>query len=107
MSSKKHEIEINLSNYVQVLFIKNYKILLRKPKETKRHKNLKMIYNLKVETCFIQREFLGVQAWEAAAQGTLKELLWGVSWGARLYNRSFVTSVNARSCAQSTVRPNK
>ena len=41
----------------------------------KLHKNLKMIYNLKVETCFIQREFLGLQAWEAAAQGTLKELL--------------------------------
>ena len=69
---KKHEIEISLSNYVQVLFSKNYKILLRKPKETKR---LKIIYNLKVETCFIQPGFLGLQAWEAAAQGILKELL--------------------------------
>ena len=78
---KKHEIEINLSNYVQGLFIKNYKILLRKPKETKRCKDLKIIYNLKVETCFIQPEFLGLQAWEAAAQGILKELLWGGELG--------------------------
>ena len=34
-----------------------------------------MIYNLKVETCFLQWEFLGLQAWEAAAQGTLEGLL--------------------------------
>ena len=43
--------------------------------------------------CFIRREFLELQAQEAASQISLREALWGSGWGcwgARLY-RNFVT----------------
>ena len=37
----------------------------------------KYFHNWKVEFCFIWQEFLGLQAWEAASQVTLRELLRG------------------------------
>ena len=37
--------------------------------------NLKNIHNLKVELSFIPQVFFGLQAWEAASQVTLRELL--------------------------------
>ena len=46
--------------------------------------------NLEVESCFIWRKFLGLQAWETPSQLTPRELLPGEAWWrARLY--SFAT----------------
>ena len=38
--------------------------------------NLKSSYSLKVGSCFIQWEFLGLQAQETASQVTLREQFW-------------------------------
>ena len=49
------------------------------------HVDLKNSYNLKIESCFIQWEILGLQAQEATSQVALRNCSEEVGDGVRLY----------------------
>ena len=51
------------------------------PLSTEKNKTKQNMQPKSWELCFIRQEFLGLQAWEAASQVTLRELLQGGKGG--------------------------